>query len=424
MTGPDENRTGVTGRAVLAVLCLALLISPAAAAADKPAPDNLDAVQRQLESERAHDKVLKQKEDVLRREAKTARRERIHAARAIQDHEEKVGALAAELIDLARAEASAVRRLAENRVSAAKVTMALQQLARNPPEAMLAQPLSASEMVRSAILLRAAVPGIEARVSSLRVDLDALTETRTRISSRRLAMSRASDALRAERRRLDSLFTEKKRAIASVEAERAKARRRLARLADKAKTLQDLLQRIEKDNKAQLRIKRDRKKRVTLTPPKAVASAPSRAPALDTLAPGVAFAEARGKVTLPVVGRLVQRYGEKADTGFRRKGLSFTTLREAQVVAPYDGKVVYADKFRGYGLLLILDHGGGYHSLLAGMARVDGVLGQRVLAGEPVGVMGAGGNPSGPELYVEFRRNGNPFNPMPWMAARKGKGTG
>ena len=80
--------------------------------------------------------------------------------------------------------------------------------------------------------------------------------------------------------------------------------------------------------------------------------------------------------------------------------------------------MVFAGPFKGYGQLLIIDHGEGYHSLLAGLDRIDAQLGNPVLAGEPVGTMSDTGE--APVLYVEFRRNNEPVNPLPWLAARKG----
>ena len=95
---------------------------------------------------------------------------------------------------------------------------------------------------------------------------------------------------------------------------------------------------------------------------------------------------------------------------------------EAQVIAPYDGQVAFAGPFRGYGLLLIIEHSEGYHTLLAGMARIDCTVGQRLLAGEPVGVMGQ--DDAKPALYVELRHNGQPVNPLPWLTAHKSKASG
>jgi septal ring factor EnvC (AmiA/AmiB activator) len=92
-------------------------------------------------------------------------------------------------------------------------------------------------------------------------------------------------------------------------------------------------------------------------------------------------------------------------------------------VAPYDGDVVFAGLFRGYGLLLIIEHDEEYHTLLTGLSRIDAVIGQRIIAGEPVGVMGQL-TPEPPNLYVELRRAGQPINPLPWLAVHKGKVTG
>jgi len=72
---------------------------------------------------------------------------------------------------------------------------------------------------------------------------------------------------------------------------------------------------------------------------------------------------------------------------------------------------------------LIIEHSEGYHSLLAGMVRIDSKTGNKVFAGEPVGSMG-GANDGVPSLYLELRRNGQPINPLPWLAARKGKANG
>ena len=107
----------------------------------------------------------------------------------------------------------------------------------------------------------------------------------------------------------------------------------------------------------------------------------------------------------------------------RSKGITIETRADAQVVTPYDGEVVFAGRFRGYGQLLIIQHGEGYHTLLAGFSRIDSVLGQWLLAGEPVGVMGRGSN-GNPALYVELRRNGDAINPLPWLAASDRKVSG
>ena len=150
---------------------------------------------------------------------------------------------------------------------------------------------------------------------------------------------------------------------------------------------------------------------------------------MAALPPGAtAFSKARGNLPLPVRGTITERFGTDIQTG-KTKGIRIAARAGAQVIAPHDGAIVFAGPFRDYGQLLIIDHGEGYHTLLAGMSRIDGAVGQAVLAGEPVGVMGnatevAGGAANisaSPELYVEIRRRGNPVDPIPWLTATNRK---
>ena len=134
--------------------------------------------------------------------------------------------------------------------------------------------------------------------------------------------------------------------------------------------------------------------------------------------------EAQGRLTLPARGDIVQEFGQSGDYGATSKGVTIRTRAGAEVVAPYDGQVVFAGPFRGYGPILIIEHTEGYHTLLAGLSRIDAAPGQWLLAGEPVGVMGEQRDGDGPALYVELRRNGRPINPLPWLALHNGKVSG
>ena len=146
------------------------------------------------------------------------------------------------------------------------------------------------------------------------------------------------------------------------------------------------------------------------------------------------FEKAKARLPLPAHGRRVLAFGEKTQYGSQSKGIVLETRQRAQVTAPCDGWVVYAGEFRSYGQLLIINAGGGYHVLLAGLSQIDVQPGQFVLAAEPVGTMSGGvtkaqnsrqqsksedrsedkDRNTAPVLYVEFRKNGRPINPDPW----------
>ena len=147
------------------------------------------------------------------------------------------------------------------------------------------------------------------------------------------------------------------------------------------------------------------------------------------LAPAVAFADMHGRLPLPVNGSRIREFGGSDGAGGTQKGLSIAAHPGAQITAPCDGWVVYAGPFRSYGQLLILNAGGGYHVLLAGMERISVDLGQFVLTGEPVAIMGddsqatatVTAEPKQPVLYVEFRKDGTPIDPSPWWATNEGE---
>jgi septal ring factor EnvC (AmiA/AmiB activator) len=132
------------------------------------------------------------------------------------------------------------------------------------------------------------------------------------------------------------------------------------------------------------------------------------------------FPTSVGSLVMPARGRVITRYGQDQGAEGVSRGITIAVRKGAQVVAPYDGRVVYAGPFRRYGLILIIEHEGRYHSLLAGLDRIDTIVGQWLLAGEPVGVLGSPRN-GNPELYLELRRTGQPINPLPWLATTDDK---
>jgi septal ring factor EnvC (AmiA/AmiB activator) len=127
------------------------------------------------------------------------------------------------------------------------------------------------------------------------------------------------------------------------------------------------------------------------------------------LTPAVAFAAARGRLLLPVNGPRIKEFGVPDSLGGTEKGISIATRAAAQVTAPCDAWVVYAGPFRNYGQVLILNAGGGYHVVLAGMDRISQAAATQA------------SSPGKPVLYVEFRKDGSPIDPSPWWAASKGE---
>ncbi len=417
-------------------LLLLLAATPAVdLRAEDVAPRKLDEVERAIAAERERLVEATRRADGLAREVTEVRAEQIQAARAAQAHGIEVQRLDDRLVELAEEEATMSSALDRRRQELADVAAALLRRARVPPEALLALPLSPRETVQGAILLNAARPEIERQTESLAGDLARLADTRARIHDERKHRESALAALGVEEGRLDRLLKRKAALQQRAEGEAERVARRMQELTASARDLKDLIDRLEAERRAreeeQVRVLSALRPPPKPTPPttELAQPAPSVAtpPFAMTLPPPAElarpFAEARGLMALPVAGRLVQRFGEPDGQAQPAKGMIYESRTGAAVVAPYDGRILFAGPFRGYGLILIIEHGEGYHSLLSGLGRIDGGVGQWVLAGEPVGAMVQ--TPEGnPRLYLELRRQGHPINPQPWLAAGTGKVSG
>jgi septal ring factor EnvC (AmiA/AmiB activator) len=381
-------------------------------------------VERDMEHERQRRAALERRSAGLDHDVDKLRADLIAAARAAQQGEADLSRLEARLRELVADEGRLSADLARRHTQIVALAGALERLSRHPPEALFVAPGDPIDVMRGGLLLRTALPRVRAASEKLRGELETLATLRHEIAAQRIRQEAAVVSLGRERRQLDDLMRRKAALRQETVEETRRLVRRLDELAASASGLREFLQRLETDRPA-----RD------APPPGLAPLAPAtvvpRGPATGTedAAPPAprSIARARGLLTMPAAGRLVERFGE-ATPGGSLRGLTLRTRPEAPVVAPYDGRIAYAGPFRGYGLILIIDHGEGYHSLLAGLGRLDGVVGQAILAGEPVGMMSPGAASAGegadPQLYVELRHNGQPINPLPWLAQGKEKVSG
>jgi septal ring factor EnvC (AmiA/AmiB activator) len=128
------------------------------------------------------------------------------------------------------------------------------------------------------------------------------------------------------------------------------------------------------------------------------------------------FDQLKGRLKLPVRGELMNQYGTAREEGATWKGLFIRSVSGETIYAVGDGRVVYADWLRGFGNLLILDHGKGYMSLYANNEALLSQVGERVRGGDPIARVGASGGQAESGLYFELRRDGKPFDPLKWVA--------
>ena len=377
-----------------------------------------DAQTKSIETEAA----LKREIEQIGADRRKLNQDLIDTAGRIRGVETQVATTEARLKPLDENERSIRKSLEGRRAVIGEVLAALQRIGHRPPPALIASPEDALQAVRTAMLLGAVLPEMRHEVEALANDLSELLKLRKQIADERDKLNRQVASLNAERTRMTALIGERQKQQAerekSLDAERARA----AQLAHQVGDLKELIAKLEQGLDPATRAAREAARSDT-RPQMLALHDPGR------LAPAVTFASLRGQVPIPVNGVKLKEYGAPDGVGGVEKGVSIATRAGAQVTAPADGWVVYAGPFRSYGQLLILNAGNGYHILLAGMDRISVDLGQFVLTGEPVAVMGNGSHiaailatgSSQPVLYIEFRKDGVPVDPGPWWASGEGE---
>jgi murein hydrolase activator len=399
-----------------------------------PKPQDAETLKKEKESQdleaiRAEQRKAAETENKLKREIEAIGADRrqlnqqlIDTAARLRAVESQVGDAQERLKPLDASEQALRQSLEERRGVMAEVLAALQRIGRHPPPALMVTAQDALQSLRSAMMLGAVLPEMRNKADLLIGDLAELDHVRRLIAGERDGLNRDLMSLSLERQRLGLLTDQRQKQQAESEQALEQERARAAQLARQADSLKDLIAKLELRLGPLGRNGRSGEDKGTGAGPDL--SDPGR------LAPAVAFATAKGRLPLPVNGVRIKEFGASDGVGGTEKGLTVAARPGAQITAPCDGWVVYAGPFRNYGQLLILNAGSGYHVLLAGMDRISVDLGQFVVTGEPVAVMGGGGGrvpaalaaSSGrPVLYVEFRKDGTPVDPGPWWATNDGE---
>ena len=437
-----SDRFTDSSRALAATLVLALGLSlPLTTPANsQSALDALRQRDQELEAIRIEQKKatedqtrLKDEIDAIGEDRRKLNAALIDGAARLRETEDRIAESEGRLKPLDDSERSLRQSLEGRRATIAEVLAALQRIGRHPPPAIMVRPEDALQSARTAIMLGAVLPEMRVQAEALASDLADLLRIRKEIADEKDQMVRDVAARAEERQRIALLIQGRQKKQTETERVLEAERQKSLVLARQVDDLKDLIGKVEQGLDSASRAARaaaraaedkSRDSRIDL----AALNDPGR------LTPAVAFASARGRLPVPVNGARIREFGVPDSLGGTEKGISIAARASAQVTAPCDAWVVYAGPFRNYGQVLILNAGGGYHVVLAGMDRISVNVGQFVLTGEPVAVMGSGsqatstqiaGNiasgPDKPELYVEFRKDGTPIDPSPWWAASKGE---
>jgi septal ring factor EnvC (AmiA/AmiB activator) len=429
---------GMTG----ASLAQAQTVTPAPQTA-AVSPDAIKQREQELEAARASKKSAEEAQAKLKTEISSLGQDRtqlnqqlIDTAANVRGVETKIDQAEARLRAMNGREQAMRGSLDSRRADIVEVLAALQRAGRRSPPALLVRPEDALQSLRTAMLLGAVVPELRGRAEKIAGELGELVALRKTIATERDQLASDRDKVRNDQTRLTALVDERQRQQSSREKDLDAENARAITLSRQVGDLQGLIAKMEQDLQSAAKAAEKAAEAAKQAEAKAAANAAANAKPgpgafkdRSRTTPAMAFAAARGLLPLPVNGNKIRDFGGSDGLGGVQKGISLASKPGAQVTTPCDGWVVYAGPFRSYGQLLILNAGGGYHVLIAGMERISVNIGQFVLTGEPVASMGSTSqvasilatNASQPVLYVEFRKDGTPIDPGPWWAANEGE---
>lgn len=417
-------------KTVLAILLAFVLLPLECVHAAPVSKQDLEYVQKQVQQQNDKQKKLQQQSSQIDKELSNISKTMVTKAKQIQNIEEQTSNMEKELLKLQDELKVLQESFSAEDKNLIQVLYALQNLALKPTEALFVQPLKPVEIIRSAMLLRETVPVLSERAAKIKKKLNEISDKKQSIEKQMVQIAKNKTNLEKEHAQMRKLMSQKSDANKKLKSQTLETQKKIRQLADQAKDIKELLDKLERERIAwqkmeQERFEQKQRERAELEAyrreqgEEAQKSSDTKSDDLIKFKPRdiresiKGFAQAKGRLSKPARGSIAVSYGEETSKGVTSKGISILTRPQAQVISPYDGAVIFAGPFRGYGKLIIIEHGEGYMSLLAGMDTIDCDVGQMLLAGEPVGMMP---NDDNSHLYVELRKDNKPIDPRAWIA--------
>ncbi|MBI2720009.1 MAG: peptidoglycan DD-metalloendopeptidase family protein [Rhizobiales bacterium] len=397
---------------LLAVLTLA---GPPARAGNADRSQELSTVEQELQSSQSAQDRISADLAATRNEQDDIAARLVDLSQKIQSAEAAISGSEGKLAKLGKEKVTILARLAEKQDVISELLAGLQRLEQDPPPALVVEPSDVLAALRGAMMFGVIVPELRDEADRLAADLARLDRLSAGIQANRKAIAADIARLAAARTELARLIDRKKATLVEGNARLGQERQRAADLAARAQSLKQLMAALTAE-----------RQRTEAEQAKQTALAETERHRREALAqqPRLAFSDTRGRLAYPAQGQILKRFGDDDGLGGTVQGTVIATRQEAQVTAPSDARVEFAGPFRSYGQVVILNPGGGYRILLAGMGTITAGTGEFLRAGEPVGQMGNGPSSvtllgdliqdSRPVLYIEFRNNTEAIDSAPW----------
>lgn len=383
--------------ATIAMLFLCLTVSIAFAdEVPAPVPDSkieaLSGLKKHLEQQKSEEKEIKQTLRAAREEIKSTRNRLVSISTEIRRSEEEMASLEKHVESLNRERSRLKQSLNKDRVKSSRLALALQRISQVPPEALMARPASPVQTVHSGILIQSSIPLLQKEAKRLKRNLDKLKEVSTQLVADRKSLLQTRQRLNEQKTKLAVYLRKRQDFYKKTQSRYDNIHSHIAEISAQAESLEELVKKMESQKE--------------ITPPR-----PLRKAAFKTNVTPPRPLENNLSPRLPASGIIQTAFGDKTGFGATSRGLKIRTRDGGLVVSPMAGVVKFAGEFGKFGRVVIIRHEDGYHSLISGLYRLSTSAGQRVMTGEPVGLMGSSIAGRKPVLYYELRRSGKPVDP-------------
>jgi septal ring factor EnvC (AmiA/AmiB activator) len=372
-------------------------------ASSQEAATALDEAQAQLATARTRGEALEAQANAATAAADRTERQAAAVAARIQESQAQAAIYRAKLALLDQQQANLRLTMATRQAPLVRLTAALELIARRPPIFGLLRPGTLRDTVYLRAVLTTMAPEVQRRTEGLRGEIDKARALRQQQSAT-IESLRASTGVLAERQRtLAELQGQQRLASQRAQSNAVRETDRALALAEQTRDLGGLMARLDSEN--------------ALRDALAALPGPVMRPANPQARAGVTVVQADPAPTvtanagldwiLPVAGRLGSGFGSRGDSGPSR-GIMLLPQPGALVIAPAGGRVAFAGPYRGYGRIMIIEHPGGWATLITGLARIDKAVGDALLQGAPIGLAAS----SRAAIDVELRKDGVPVNPL------------
>jgi septal ring factor EnvC (AmiA/AmiB activator) len=363
--------------------------------------DELAKTQEEIRKEKALSEKLADEHKILKQKSAKLSKKMVKTAADLQQSEAKLSSIEEKLRIITEQITERTDALIARKKDLAVMIQAAIKLSQTPEEAIILMPGDMMNNMKASRALKMTADSIKHQTQSINEQMNELEILKEIVKKNQEEAIIERAQLEEQRALLKTQIAEHKALQKELNIKQKKTKERTKSLSKKAENLQDLIKKLEEEKRQEA--ERQRKEEII------TANTSQQYGERGKLR---SFKAAKGYIRIPAAGKLLQKYGS-GGLNKTSKGITITTRANAQVTSPYDGEVLFTGLFMEYGKVIIIRHSDGFHTLLAGMTKIDASVGDFLLEGEPIGDMGD--RESNNHIYMELRYNTQPIDPTPWI---------